>query len=78
VGSPTNLYPIGIISYCDIAFISEVPVFSLISHTRTASRNSSLPWQFNTVALEIKIKKRGISRYLEAQLAESRPAEAGD
>ena len=30
------------------------------------------------VILERKIKKRGIGRYLVAQLAESRPAEAGD
>ena len=28
--------------------------------------------------LETKVKKRGIGRYLEAQLVESRPAEAGD
>ena len=34
--------------------------------------------QGEAVVLERKIKKRGIGRYLEDQLAESRPAEAGD
>ena len=34
--------------------------------------------QSEAVVLERKIKKRGIGRYLQDQLAESRPAEAGD
>ena len=34
--------------------------------------------QGEAVVLERKIKKRGIGRYLQDQLAESRPAEAGD